>query len=138
MRPSVYLTDGKLDRDRIGSVHIRELVGSAYDAYPLCEVIFEGPDLKSANLKKVSCSADYKKNTLYLSKDLNHSYALSETAENWIKLRVGMSQKDVIARIGYPPRQEINTALGSVTYYYSNGRVGFSKRTLKLISWQLF
>lgn len=136
LRPSFYLLDGKIDPSQITEVKIRETVGSAYDTYPLCELAFDGASLDTAVLVEKTCDKDYTSEKPYTSKDRSYEQDFSNTALQWLQLRVGMSKQEIGTLIGVPPRIEINTLTNSTIFEYGYGRVRYSNQD-GLIYWQL-
>jgi hypothetical protein len=136
LRPSVYLPDSKIDHAKISAVYIRELVGSVYDDHPQCELVFEGNNFETMVMTRRSCQKDYLSVDAYTSRDTYHKHTLTETAQQWLKLRPGMSEKEVIALIGFPPRLISNSMINALTYEYGYGRVVIDKKE-GLSRWQL-
>jgi len=136
LRPSFYLLDSKIDSSQITEVEIRETVGSAYDTHPMCELVFEGANLDTAILVEKTCDKDYTSEKAYTSKDRTYEQGFSNTARQWLQLRVGMSKQEIGALIGVPPSIEINTATNTTIFEYGYGRVRYSNQD-GLIYWQL-
>jgi hypothetical protein len=136
LRPSFYLPDSKINYSEIRDVYIKETIGSVYDDHPLCELVFESESLETAVLTQKTCKKDYTSIKAYTSRDVYHEYMLSKTAQQWLGLRVGMSDQELGALIGAPPRIEIDTSIGSTIYEYGYGRVRYSNQN-GLLYWQL-
>ena len=135
LRPSVYLTQGKIDRSLISGFRLRELVGSVYDENPLCELIFEGGSFDEAVLTHRSCDGDFNHAGVYASIDQSQDGTLNETARKWLKLRVGMSRREIGALIG-APTQMIHSNLSGWLYEYGHGRIRLDDNE-RLLYWQL-
>ena len=137
LRPTVYMPESKVDRSKIDKVYIKEIVGSVYDNHPLCELVFEGGNFDAVVLKQQSCQKDYSGMDAYASRDIYHEHQLSEIAQQWLKLRIGMTRDEAIALIGYPPRQVYDAGFQVSTFEYRHGQVRFGSEK-GLVFWQLY
>ena len=135
LRPSVYLAQGDIDRTRVSGFRLRELVGSAYDNHPLCELVFQGDSLAGAVLVRRSCDGDYTEDSAYASFGAAQTRELDETSRQWLQLRVGMTKREIGALVG-APSQIIHSNLSGWLYEYGHGRIQLDDRE-RLRFWQL-
>jgi hypothetical protein len=138
LRPSVYLPQSKIDQTKVNSVYIKELVGSVYDDRPLCELVFEGESIDNSILKNRSCPGSFLSSTSYLSVDAYRNRKLDNTAQQWVKLRIGMSKEEAGRLIGAPRRWLYDSSTNVTTFEFGYGRVIFyGKNDEGLSGWQL-
>ena len=138
LRPSVYLPQSKIDQTKVNSVYIQELVGSVYDDRPLCELVFEGDGIDNSVLKNHSCPNSFLSSTSYLSVDAYENRTLDDTAQQWVKLRIGMSKEEAGRLIGAPRRWLYDSSTNVTTFEFGYGRVIFyGKNDEGLSGWQL-
>jgi hypothetical protein len=135
LRPSVSLAQSDIDRTRISGFRLRELVGSAYDNHPLCELVFQGDSFANAVLTQRSCDGDFVREGAYASFDSTRKPELNETARQWLKLRVGMTKQEIGALAGVPV-QIIHSNLTGWLYEYGHGRIELDHHE-RLQFWQL-
>jgi hypothetical protein len=129
------LPESKIDHAKINTVYIKELVGSVYDDHPLCELFFEGNNFNTLILTQRSCQRDYLATGKYMSVDAYQNQTLSRTAQQWVKLRPGMSKREVGELIGLPARMIFSTLTNAWVYEYGYGRLLFYDEGLS--HWQM-
>lgn len=116
----MYLPENKIDPVEITAIHIKELIGTAYDNQPLCELVFEGNNMENSVLTQRAFWDAPPASGAYLSADALQS-GLTENAQRWVKLRPGMSASEVISLIGLPPRMTFNSGFQYWIYDYGYG-----------------
>jgi hypothetical protein len=136
LRPTHYLDSNATDKSKLGKLSIRELVGSVYDDHPLCEMTFEGDNVDNAVLTRYSCRKDYSESNVYASLDPHYQNELSETARQWLKLRIGMPKNKIRELVGIPSVIVSSSFADSETLEYGHGRIILDGNG-RLYSWQL-
>lgn len=136
LRPSLYLSGTGIDMDELSGFYVKEIIGSAYDNHPLCETVFEGDNAETALLTHRSCAMDYSARGGYQSPRQQSTSGLSETAQQWLKLRVGMTKPEINELIGVPSEIVVSTLLKGQLFEYGHGRIRLDDAE-RLIYWQL-
>ncbi|MBU1424019.1 MAG: hypothetical protein KKH12_03600 [Gammaproteobacteria bacterium] len=136
LRPTRYLNNNTTDKNKLSKLSIKEYVGSVYDNHPLCELVFEGDNTDNAVLTRQSCDKDYTKGDIYTSRDVHHENELSETAQQWLKLRVGMPKNEIEKLAGTPSVIVSTTLFAGTTQEYGHGRIILDGDE-RLAYWQL-
>ncbi len=136
LRPSLYLSGTGVDMDELSGFYVKEIIGSAYDDHPLCETVFEGENAETALLTHRSCSIDFSTRGAYQSPRQQSTSGLSETAQQWLKLRVGMTKAEINELIGKPSEIVVSTLIKGQLFEYGHGRIRLDDAE-RLIYWQL-